>query len=381
MKTSLNKSNSRNEMKKITTITFSLLLLMPLLVLQAADKALSEMGVAGNYAFETSAFMKETAHAAHAAPPVDWQTRSGALRLNVNWETNKSLTWFIEDQQLGGEYVAAGVALGNPDEIRWGLKVIEWGFAQMETNGLFNHHDCYHSASFFIESTAHGLLLLEASPWHAEFADQVNTLKSKLLTAARWMVQPDIHDKNWPDTNKFPKLTGERRYGHRRYLDAAALGEAGVLCRDRELIGKSVWFIREGIAFQRADGVNTEKGGSDHHYQALGLMYACRYYQIVAEDAVRVEMRPMLDKGFAWLLARVKPDGSVDAADNARTGFGQEKARNGKPKGLEYRFASLSLGHWSQLTQNAALEITARRVFEADQSMRKRGVEMTWDGY
>ena len=381
MKTSLNKSNSRNEMKKITTITFSLLLLMPLLALHAADKALPNMGVAGNFAFETSNFMKETAHAAHAAPPADWRTRSGALRLNVNWETNKSLSWFIEDQQLGGEYVAAGVALGNKEVIRWGLKVIEWGFAQMETNGLFNHRDCYHSASFFIESTAHGLLLLEASPWRAGFANQVTTLKSKLLMAARWMVRPDIHELNWPDTNKFPHLIGERRYCHRRYLDAAAIGEAGVLCRDQGLIDKSVWFIREGIAFQRADGVNPEKGGSDHHYQALGLMYACRYYQIVAEDAVRAEMRPMLDKGFAWLIPRVKPDGSVDATGNARTGFGQEKARNGKPKGLEYRFTSISLGHWAQLTQNATLETTARRVFEADQSMRKRGVEMTWDGY
>ena len=381
MKASMNKSNSRNEMKKITTLTLGIILLMPSLALRAANKALSEMGVAGNFTFETSAFMKETAHAGHAAPPADWRNQSGALRLNVNWETNKSLPWFIEDQQLGGEYVAAGVALGNKDEIRWGLKVFEWGFAHMETNGLFNHSDCYHSASFFIESTAHGLLLLEASPWHAEFAVQVNVLKSKLLVAARWMVQPDIHAKNWPDTNMFPKLTGERRYGHRRYLDAAALGEAGVLCRDRELIDKSVWFIREGLAFQRPDGVNPEKGGSDHHYQALGLMYACRYYQIVAEDAVRAEMSPMLGKGFAWLIARVKPDGSVDATGNARTGFGQEKARNGKPKGLEYRFTSISLGHWAQLTQNAALEFTARRVFEADQSMRKRGVEMTWDGY
>ena len=361
--------------------TLAALLLTRMVVLSATDMATDAMRVAGNFAFETSTFMKETAHATHALPPVDWRAQSGALRLNAIWETNKSLPWFIEDQQLGGEYVAAGVALGNKDEMRWGLKVLEWGFAHMEADGEFKHKDNYHSASFFIESTAHSLLLLEASPWRAEFADQVNALKSKLLTAARWMVRPDIHNLNWPDTNKSPQLTAERRFGHRRYLDAAALGEAGVLCHDQELIEKSVWFIRDGIAFQRPDGVNPEKGGSDHHYQALGLMYACRYYQIVADDAVRAEMRPMMDKGFTWLLARVKPDGSVDATGNARTGFGQEKARNGKPNGLEYRFTSLSLGHWAHLTQNAALESTARRVFAADASMRTRGVELTWDGY
>ena len=199
------------------------------------------------------------------------------------------------------------------------------------------------------------------------------------------MARPDVRAWAWddpqPKNSTLPRCPSERPFGHRRYLDAAALGEAGVLCHDKELIAQSAAFILNGIAFQRPDGVNPEKGGADHHYQALGLVYACRYYQIVADETLRTAMRPMLDKAFAWLLARVKPDGSVDATSNARTGFGQEKARNGKPKGLEYRFTALSLAHWAQLTQNAALESTARRVFEADRSMRARGVELTWDGY
>jgi len=184
-----------------------------------------------------------------------------------------------------------------------------------------------------------------------------------------------------PKSSKWPRCPSERPYGHRRYLDAAALGEAGMLCHDTELIEQSAAFIRNGIAFQRSDGVNPEKVGADYHYQALGLRYACRYYQVVADEALRAKMRPMMDKAFAWQLARVKPDGRVDAMGNARTGFGQEKARNGKPKGLEYRFTALSLAHWAQLTQNVGLEGTARRVFSADQDMRARGVEMTWDGY
>ena len=74
-------------------------------------------------------------------------------------------------------------------------------------------------------------------------------------------------------------------------------------------------------------------------------------------------------------------DGTVDPSGNARAGFGQEKARNGKPKGLEYRFAALCLAHWAQLTRNPALESTARRVFEADLKMRASGSEIAWDGY
>lgn len=372
-----------------TRYAFALCILVllpaPAAVLYAADAPPAVLGTAGDLALETGAFMKETAHAGHRSPPADWQTQSGALRMNANWETDHALRWFIEDQQLGGDYVAAGLALGNPDQTRWGLKVLQWGFAHMEDDGLFRHPDCYHSASFFIEASAHALLLMEASAGRAEFIQQTQALKPKVLTAARWMTRADVRARAWddpsPKDSTLPRCPSERPYGHRRYLDAAALGEAGVLCHDRELIEKSAAFIRDGIAFQRPDGANPEKGGADHHYQALGLLYACRYYRIVADDALRAEMRPMLDKAFAWLAARVKPDGSIDATGNARTGFGQEKARNGKPKGLEYRFTALSLAQWAQLTHNAALESTARRVFAADLQMRARGVEMTWDGY
>jgi hypothetical protein len=173
----------------------------------------------------------------------------------------------------------------------------------------------------------------------------------------------------WED----PKKRGsERPYAHRRYLDAAALGEAGLLCNDKELIVRSAALVRDGIAFQRPDGVNPEKGGYDSHYQALGLVYACRYYAILSDDSLRAEMKPMLDKAFAWLLTRIKDDGTVDATGNMRTGLGQETTRSGKPKVIGYREVVRCLAHWAQLTQNADLESTARRIFEADRRLRAR---------
>ena len=343
------------------------LLLISLAALHAAEAPNVGFGIAGNLAFETSALMKETVHVARKAPPKDWRTQSGAMGVNARWETNKALPWFIEDQRFGGDYISAGLAFGNKDQVRWGLKVLAWGYARMETDGEFKHPDSYHSSSFFVESTARALLLIESSPWRAEFANQVNALKPKLLTAARWMVRPDVHTAAWEDPKNW---RGERPYAHRRYLDAAAIGEVGVLFNDKGLIAKSAALVRDGIAFQRADGVNPEKGGYDSHYQALGLGYACSYYQMVADDALRAEMKPMLDKAFAWLLTRIKDDGSVDVAGNTRTGLGQEVARSGKPKGIEYRHIVRSLAHWSQLTQNPVLENKARRIFEADLKLK-----------
>ena len=96
---------------------------------------------------------------------------------------------------------------------------------------------------------------------------------------------------------------------------------------------------------------------------------------------MRVEMRPMMDKAYAWLLTRIRLDGTVDPTGNTRTGLGQEKARNGKLKGLEYRFTAISLAYWGQMTQKPELENTAQRVFEADRKLRAESTDLAWDGY
>lgn len=361
-------------MNTAAVFTCAVLPLASLAAVHAADMGPAGFGVAGQLAFETSALMRETEHAGHRAPPKNWQTLSGATGVNVKWEADQSLPWFIEEQRIGRDYVVAGLAFGNQDEIRWGLKVLQWGLARMEPDGLFNHHDAYHSASFFVEATANALLLLEASPYRAEFADQLDALKPKVLTAARWMVRPDVHDLYWNGVsaarNELPGGATERAYGHRRYLDAAAIGETGLLCRDKVLIEKSAALIRDGLALQRPDGVNPEKGGHDTCYQAVGLLYACRYYQIVADEALRAKMRPMLDKGFAWLIPRVQADGTLDVTGNTRTGLGQEMKRDGTPKAMILRPVAICFAHWAVLTQNKALESTACRVFEADRTSR-----------
>ncbi len=327
-------------------------------------------------AFELGPFMRDNAYADCKTPPADWQTQSGALRANTAWQADKSLPWYIEDQQLGGDYVTAGLVWGNKDEIRWGLKTLEWGFARMDANGEFCHSDNYHSGAFFIEASARALLLLEASPLHAEFTPQADAMRAKLHLAARWMARQDVFEKNWSS----PKRS-ERPYGHRRFLNACALGQAGVLCKDKDLIASSAQMLRMGLAFQRPDGVFPEKDGHDSHYQAYALMYACRYYSLVADEALRAEMKPSMEKGYAWLLSRVRSDGSVDPAGNTRTGLGQEKARNKKPKGLEYRFAAISLAYWAQITRDAALTKKAGQVFEADRKLRADPNSMAWDGY
>ena len=75
---------------KQTMAIISFLLLISLAALNAVDAPIVKRGVAGEYAFETSALMKETVHVARKAPPKDWRTQSGAMGVNARWETNKA---------------------------------------------------------------------------------------------------------------------------------------------------------------------------------------------------------------------------------------------------------------------------------------------------
>jgi hypothetical protein len=328
------------------------------------------LGVAANLAFETSPLMREFAHADQKTLARDWQNLSGAIALNACWETNNALPWFIEYQKEGRDWVTAGLAADDKDKVRWGMKILAWGWARMESDGSFKHPDNYHSASFFIEATAQSIFLLEASPWRSDFKQQLSEFKPKLLAAAQWMIRPDIDALNWPDDNNYPRIFGERRYAHRRFLDAAALGQVAFLFTNQLLMNKSVWLVRNGIAFQFPDGVNPERGGHDTSYQALGLLYACRYYQLVANDRMRVELKPTLDKGFAWLLGRIGADGKIDGTGNTRTGPAAELGRNGKPKQLDYHTTAVVFAHWAQLTGNLDWEKLTRQVFDFDQKAR-----------
>lgn len=328
--------------------------------------AIGAVDVSGNAAEELAAekgpLLLRAVHAEFAAPPSDWQNRTGAAGLNAEKENESPPTWFIEYQMQGGKHVIAGFAADNEDAIDWGLKVIEWGFARMQPDGSFDHTDNYHSASFFIESAAHALLLLEVSPLRERYAERIGNIKAHLQKSAHWMIRPDIHEWNWPEPGAQVDNTRERKYTHRYYLVASALGLTGVLCNDDELKERSRYYVIEGIARQQPNGVNPERDGHDTSYQAVGLMYACRYYRLVADRQTQERVRAMLEKGIGWLLSRVQPDGSINMEGNVRTGPGKELGRRGKPKTQDYRATVRVMAEWSALSGDSAVREAAEKV-------------------
>jgi hypothetical protein len=311
-------------------------------------------GAIKDLAFETSSFMLNSAYRDVPSLYTD-SAPSGAYGLvNRTWDARHTGKWYIEEQRPGADLIAGGIATNNSEAIDRGLLVLNWGFAQQKPDGGFDCPDTFHSTSFFVEAVAHSLLMLQASEYSSRYSQAIADMEPKLLSAARWMTirQNEIHGgKN------------NRRYTHRRYLVAAALGETGILTGDALLVDRSEAYVREGIALQSASGYNPELGGWDSSYHAKGLVFACRYYTIVANEDTKQRLYKMLDKAMKWEASRVSDDGGINTEGNTRVGGKKtEKGRLGKGKTVEARQVYRAFYYWSVISGDSSYEKLAEKV-------------------
>jgi hypothetical protein len=327
--------------------------LFPLiLALMGASHSFAALPAETALAFETSDFAKATLY--KGGPGIGLSmASSGAFGMNAPWESTRQGKWYIEYQRVGSDAIGAGLALGNDAAVERGLKMIEWGFAHMEADGSFKCDDAYHSTSFFLESAAYALLLLEASPAHEKWKPRIEALKPQLGKAARWMTKPSVSVPVWSGVQK--------QFSHRWFACAAALGETAVLLHDKDLLAKAKPLLHGGIRSQLSNGVYPEKGGYDSGYQSAGLIYATHYYAMVADGSDQAALKRSMDKGVAWLVSRISSDGVVSTEGNTRTA-GQEVGRSGHVKDVEPKFVVRALGFWSDLVHDPALQTVARKV-------------------
>jgi len=214
-----------------------------------------------------------------------------------------------------------------------------------------------------VEASAHACLLLMASQYAKQYAAETDWLIPHVRAAALWMTTPSV---------EFSGRKHNTPYTHRRYLVGAALGEAGELCSSQSLIEKSKEYIREGISLQDPSGFNPEKGGFDCNYQAVGLVFAERYYNLAADEQLKHQLVTMLQSANAWLANQVRPDGTLDTTGNTRVGSGQELSRNGVPKKVSYSQVSRAFYGWSLINGDSAFENLAEKVFQGEAIYRRQ---------
>ena len=311
-------------------------------------------GAIKDLAFETSSFMLNSAYRDVPSLYPDSAPNGAYGPVNRAWDTRHTGKWYIEEQRPGSDLIAGGIATNNTEAIDRGLLVLNWGFAQQKPDGGFDCPDTFHSTSFFVEAVAHSLLMLQASAYSSRYSQAVADMEPKLLSAARWMTmrRNETHGKK-----------NNRPYTHRRYLVAAALGETGILTGDASLVDRSESYVREGVALQSAAGYNPELGSWDSSYHAKGLVFACRYYTIVANEEMKQTLYKMLDKAAKWEASRVSDDGTINTEGNTRVGGKKtEKGRLGKGKTVEVRQVYRAFYYWSVISGDSSYEKLAEKV-------------------
>jgi len=310
-----------------------------------------------DFSFESSPLMKKLFYPRPQRMAVigkDINVNGAWGTLNRDFDSLKTGRWFIEEQRSAADAIIAGIIQDNEAVIERGMMALEWGAKQQQTDGSFNCSDNFHSTSFYVEAVAHSCILLKRSKYYSLYQERIEKLKTSITNTVNWMLKPEV------------LVVGKKRnepYTHRRYLVAAAIGEAGVLCNNNNFIKQSSLFIYEGLSLQDTAGVNPEKTGYDCSYQAVGLLFAHRYFDIVADEKQKEALLLMFEKGFKWLLSRIDENGKVNGVGNTRTGFGQEKVRSGKPKGISFGAIANSLIWWGIYQNDTQLQILAEKVF------------------
>jgi hypothetical protein len=178
----------------------------------------------------------------------------GASTLSQEWVEGKRKDWFIENQRGGGDLIEAGVVLGNHKLVDTGLREFEWGYARQTKDGSFPESgDAFHSVSIFVLDTARALIVLrEKRDDFPEFIPRMEKMIAHVGAAAEWLLQPRVLEAG---------KRHDQPYTHRKWILAAALGEAAQLTGNQRMARVAADFAAEGIALQQDDGENPENGG------------------------------------------------------------------------------------------------------------------------
>ncbi|WP_176472988.1 hypothetical protein [Sphingomonas lenta] len=258
---------------------------------------------------------------------------------------NRESFRFIEYQRQGAEWITRGVVRSKRDWIRNGWLIIDYGLAQQQPDGGFPGDDVQHSASLFLEAAARACLIDPGGATPAR--------RATLLKAGRWMTAPAM---------EADAASHSAPFTHRRYVMASMLGQIGAVTGDAALIRRAAQWAREGIALQRPDGVNPERGGFDASYQAAGALFAERYLASCVDPTMRAAVSGMIRRAVPPVLAKQRPDGSIDPTGSTRIGV--ETYRGGKVKEFNYEEGVQALVYGSRLINEPRWRGAAAKMVE-----------------
>jgi hypothetical protein len=254
-----------------------------------------------------------------------------------------STAWFVEEQRAGATDVVDGVLRQDSSLIDEGLRMFHYALARQAGNGSFPGSAWpFHGTALFLSEAAPALVVLGASPLVNRFGTEMQWEIARMRRASYYMVRSVGGPGRIDDGTK----------NHRYFEAAIALGAVSILANDRTLRGWSALYASQGIRMQRLNGIMPEDRGHDSGYQAVGMVHAVRYLELVATGSLRVALQAALQRGEAWELSRVRPDGSINQAGDTRTAGCREKNPQGQCKTVFYAPVFNALAHWAVIADS-----------------------------
>ena len=270
-----------------------------------------------------------------------------AGEMGVNGREGSS--FFLSHQQYGDLYVRAGIARDDGALIEQGLQAFDYAFARQQPDGSFGSIQTEEYA-FFVESVAHSISMLKATPYWSEHRDRLEGYVKRLELAARHMIEPAA----WYE---FKQRNAD--YTHSGYVVGTALALLARLTDEGVFKRRAGKAIELALSRQLADGVNPELGGYDVRYQMAGLTYAQRWLVYFPGDPLARPVREMNHAALRWMSGRIDVDGWIDWSGSTRTCV--ESNTNGRPKTPGYAYAIRGYAYWGARRSKDDLVATAER--------------------
>ena len=254
---------------------------------------------------------------------------SAAVQKFLSCETDE---WSIGGHSFTIGAVATGVVEGDRSLVERGLVGFDWGVERrLGDDGVHSlHRSCddstvenfggTHHTTQWLETLGRAVLLVRSSPWAADFEGRTDTYVDRVEEIARRLVDEENYEhwqRRWMVDDEGNVFT------HKTYMRAAGLGLAALLTDDEEEAAEwraaAAEIARRGMAAQRDDGVNPERGGHDVSYQMVGVWYAAVYYTTIGPGPLKDELGATIDRALEWMSARVDDrTGQIDITGSTR---------------------------------------------------------------
>gem|GEM_PF-4271418 len=204
------------------------------------------------------------------------------------------------------------------------------------------------SDAFFISDLVPALILLQESSLGSLYEEKIKTLYQPILNAGDYLAAPSsIQDMYKSDS----KVTNHL------FFDAASMILAGKFLNNNSIMTSGYDVLNKILAQQTNDGIFLEKGGGDSGYQAVSL-YNLAEIAIFTGDK---SLLSPLQRGMAWELTKIEPNGEISAEGNTRTG-GCQEVTFGKCKGISIPEVLRAFALYSALTGDQSVMGTAEKI-------------------